>query len=76
MEASICCREVSPSDLPQVLGLYSQPGFDGSDALPLSDAARLFEKICCYADYRLYVSRAPTRRFSRRPKGSRLFWHA
>lgn len=43
------------SDLPQVLGLYSQPEFDSGEVLPLSEVERLFERIRSYPDYKVYV---------------------
>ncbi len=56
MDAPVSCREATRSDLNGVLELYSQPDFDADKVLPLSEAERLFERMCSYPDYRIYVA--------------------
>ena len=56
MTAPVLCREASRSDLPEVLKLYAQPGFDDGKALSLPEAERLFERMANYPDYKLYVA--------------------
>ncbi len=56
MDAPVSCREATRSDLPKVLELYSQPDFDADRVLPLPEAERLFERMCSYPDYRIYVA--------------------
>ncbi len=56
MTASLFCRAASRADLPAVLALYAQPGFDDGNTLPLADAERLFERMARYPDYGLYVA--------------------
>ncbi|MDY0039560.1 MAG: GNAT family N-acetyltransferase [Desulforhabdus sp.] len=56
MTRSIFCREASKGDLPEVLRLYAQPGFDDGKVLSLSAAESLFERIAHYPDYKIYVA--------------------
>jgi GNAT superfamily N-acetyltransferase len=52
----ILCREASREDLPQVLGLYSQPDLDDGKVLSLPEAVRIFERMARYPDYKVYVA--------------------
>ncbi|MBW4049568.1 MAG: GNAT family N-acetyltransferase [Proteobacteria bacterium] len=56
MDTSVSCREATKGDLPQVLGLYSQPDFDSGEVLQLSEAEDLFKRINSYPDYTIYVA--------------------
>jgi GNAT superfamily N-acetyltransferase len=56
MTPSVICREATRGDLPQVLRLYAQPGFDDGEVLPLDEAERIFARMAAYPDYRLYVA--------------------
>lgn len=56
MQHSISCREAGREDLPQVLGLYAQPGLDDGNVLSLERAERIFERMARYPDYSVYVA--------------------
>ncbi len=56
MTESLLCREATGGDLPQVLRLYAQPGFDDDDVLALDDAERILARMAAYPDYKLYVA--------------------
>lgn len=56
MNTPVSCREASKADLPDVLRLYAQPGFDDGKVLSLAAAERLFERIARYPDYKIYVA--------------------
>lgn len=49
-------REAGRADLTAVLDLYAQPAMDDGIVLSMDDAERLFERMQCYPDYRLYVA--------------------
>lgn len=49
-------REAGRADLPGVLELYAQPSMDDGILLSLPEAERVFERMQCYPDYRLYVA--------------------
>ncbi len=52
----LSCREAVKADLPTVLRLYSQPDFDEDKVLSTAEAERIFDRISCYPDYKLYVA--------------------
>ncbi len=56
MTESLLCREATSGDLPQVLRLYAQPGFDDGDVLALDEAERILARMAAYPDYKLYVA--------------------
>lgn len=49
-------RLAASADLPDVLRLYAQPGFDDGKVLPLDRAEAIFERMQSYPDYRLFVA--------------------
>ena len=53
--ADIKVRPAAEADLPAVLALYAQPGFD-DHTLPIADARRLWARFAAYPDYTLYVA--------------------
>ena len=55
-QSAIRVRAAVEKDLPAVLVLYAQPGFDRGQVLPLHEAARLFARFARYPDYTLYVA--------------------
>jgi GNAT superfamily N-acetyltransferase len=56
MNGSLCCREASKSDLPDVLRLYAQPDLDDGKVLSTSEAERIFDRMARYPNYRVYVA--------------------
>jgi GNAT superfamily N-acetyltransferase len=56
MNSSLCFREASKWDLPDVLRLYAQPDLDDGKVLPASEAERIFERMAHYPNYRIYVA--------------------
>jgi len=52
--SEIFCREAATSDLPDVLRLYAP--LDNGKTIPLDQAERIFDKMKCYPDYKIYVS--------------------
>ncbi len=49
-------REASEADLPAMLVLYAQPGYDDGQTLSLPDARRVFEKAANYPFYKFFVA--------------------
>ena len=49
-------REATRLDLPAILRLLAQPAMDDGDVLPFADAERIFDRMACYPDYRMYVA--------------------
>lgn len=49
-------RPATGSDLPAVLRLYAQPGFDDGRVLDEAAARALFERFSHYPDYQLHVA--------------------
>ena len=56
MNGSLCFREASKSDLPDVLRLYAQPDLDDGKVLSTSEAERIFERMARFPNYRVYVA--------------------
>ena len=54
--ADIPVRTAAERDLPDILRLYAQPGFDNGKVLPLDQARQLLARFACYPDYTLYVA--------------------
>jgi GNAT superfamily N-acetyltransferase len=54
--APLTVRKASATDIPAVLGLYSQPDLDDGNVLPVDQAVALFERFGRYPDYTLYVA--------------------
>jgi ribosomal protein S18 acetylase RimI-like enzyme len=52
--SEIFCREAATSDLPAVLRLYAP--LDNGKTIPLDQAERIFDRMKCYPDYKIYVS--------------------
>jgi len=48
-------RRAHADDLPQVLGLYAQPGLDDGQVMPLAQAQEVFAEFARYPNYRLFV---------------------
>ena len=49
-------RTATESDLPDILGLYSQPDMDNGKVLTLDGAKEIFSKMNTYPDYSVYVA--------------------
>jgi GNAT superfamily N-acetyltransferase len=49
-------RLANEDDLPAVLALYAQPGFDDGRVLSIEEARKLFSHFAAYPDYTLYVA--------------------
>jgi ribosomal protein S18 acetylase RimI-like enzyme len=49
-------REATDADLPAMLSLYAQPGFDDGEKLALDEAERLFRKAATYPFYKFFVT--------------------
>ena len=56
MNSSLCFREASKWDLPEVLRLYAQPDLDDGKVLPALEAERIYERMAHYPNYRVYVA--------------------
>ena len=56
MTAPVEIRVATAEDLPAVLELYAQPGYDDGKKLPIEDARRIFEAMSTYPCYRIYVA--------------------
>ncbi|MBS0241786.1 MAG: GNAT family N-acetyltransferase [Proteobacteria bacterium] len=54
-QASVRMRQAAKADLPGVLALYAQPGMD-DEVLSIADAEAIFERMCAYPDYTLFVA--------------------
>jgi ribosomal protein S18 acetylase RimI-like enzyme len=54
-QSAIHVRPATEGDLPAVLALYAQPGFDDT-TLPIADARGLWARFAAYPDYTLYVA--------------------
>ena len=51
-------RKAAESDLPDVLGLYAQPGMDNGRVLAVDDAAKILRRMAAYPEYAVYVATA------------------
>ena len=49
-------RQADKKDLPSILSLYSQPGVDNGEVLPVEAGEKILEKIESYPNYKLYVA--------------------
>ena len=56
MMEKITVRLATRQDLPEILKLYCQADMDDGQALSLSDAENIFEKIGQYPNYHIYVA--------------------
>lgn len=56
MNGSLCFREASKFDLPDVLRLYAQPDMDDGKILSVFEAERIFERMSSYPNYKIYVA--------------------
>ncbi|MFA5921540.1 MAG: hypothetical protein WC856_09645 [Methylococcaceae bacterium] len=56
MNDSLCFREASKFDLPDVLRLYAQPDMDDGKILSVFEAERIFERMSSYPNYKIYVA--------------------
>ncbi len=52
----ISIKEATFFDVPALLGLYAQPGYDDGAILPIEDAQRLFERAATYPYYKFFVA--------------------
>jgi GNAT superfamily N-acetyltransferase len=53
---AIHVRPAVEADLPSVLDLFAQPGFDDGRMLPIADARKMLARFKAYPDYTLYVA--------------------
>jgi GNAT superfamily N-acetyltransferase len=53
---TLAIREATRADLPAVLALYAQPGFDDGDVLSVPEAEAMLDRFEAYPDYALYVA--------------------
>lgn len=53
---NVLIREASVADIPAMLQLYAQPGYDDGETLPFADAQKLFEKTAAYPFYKFFVA--------------------
>ena len=53
---TVIIRQANKTNLSSILSLYAQPSIDDDQVLPLADAQKIFDRICCYPDYKLYVA--------------------
>lgn len=56
MEHHVRIRLADRKDLPEILGLYTQPQMDRGRVLTMKEAERIFKKIKQYPDYDLFVA--------------------
>ena len=49
-------RRGTESDLPDILGLYAQPGMDNGRVLIFEAATQVFRRMSAYPNYRIYVA--------------------
>lgn len=54
--SDIRIREASAADIPAMLQLYAQPGYDDGENLPLAEAQNLFQKAATYPFYKFFVA--------------------
>jgi GNAT superfamily N-acetyltransferase len=54
--SAIVIREAVATDIPAMLQLYAQPGYDDGQMLPVADARRQFEKAAQYPFYKFFVA--------------------
>lgn len=54
--SDILIREASSADIPAMLAMYAQPGYDDGETLPVADAQRLFERAATYPFYKFFVA--------------------
>lgn len=55
---ALAMRDATEADLPAVLALAAQPGFDDGVVLGLPEATAVFRKMQSYPSYRMYVAEA------------------
>jgi GNAT superfamily N-acetyltransferase len=53
---TLAVRRATRADLPGVLALYAQPGFDDGDVLSIPEAEAMLDRFDSYPDYGLYVA--------------------
>ena len=53
---SIVLREATKTDLPEVLGLYAQPGLDDGRVMSTAEAEAVYARFATYPHYHLYVA--------------------
>ena len=56
MSAQVNIRTASKEDMPGILALYAQPGYDDGEVLPIAEAVAIFEKMATYPFYRVHVA--------------------
>ena len=56
MNATVTIRAATREDLPGILALYAQPGYDDGKVLEIADAVAIFEKMSTYPFYKLHVA--------------------
>lgn len=52
----VSIREAQRGDLPRVLELYAQPGFDDGRVIDLARAVAIHDRMLSHPDYQLYVA--------------------
>jgi ribosomal protein S18 acetylase RimI-like enzyme len=59
--SAIHIRRASEADLPVVLALYTQPGMNAGDPLPLDDARAIMRRMATYPHFGVYVATQASR---------------
>ncbi len=54
--SALVIRQAVEADIPAMLQLYAQPGYDDGRMLPIADAKRQFEKAAQYPFYKFFVA--------------------
>jgi len=51
-------QEAKAEDLPAIFSLYAQPDIDNGKVLSAEEAQKIFTRIKCYPNYRIFVAKA------------------
>lgn len=55
---SVTIRQAQKKDLPSILKLYAEEDIDNGDVLAIPDAKDIFDTICSYPNYKIYIAEA------------------
>jgi GNAT superfamily N-acetyltransferase len=55
-EPALVIRPAAEADLPAVLALYAEPGFDDGAVLGLDEAKAMLRRFAAYPDYTLFIA--------------------
>jgi GNAT superfamily N-acetyltransferase len=55
-EPPLSIRPAGREELRNILGLYRELAVGGEEALPLSEAEEIFDRISSYPDYKIYIA--------------------